>query len=73
MTEINYPFPVEIEVTVHAKYEKESGDRWNEPRIPAHVEINDIELPKDLKDFILKKYNYEMADEGWGYLDLEEL
>ena len=44
MSEIQFVRWVEIPVRIYGEYNRESGDGWHEPRIPAHVEINDIEI-----------------------------
>jgi hypothetical protein len=56
---------IEIKVHVIGEFNKESGDGWNEPKILAHIEIEDIELEDDLKNKI-RKENYErFQEEGW--------
>ena len=44
MSEIEWVEWVEIPIRVYATFEKASGDGWNEPRTPPHVEINQIEV-----------------------------
>ena len=56
-----------VEVTVHifGEFNEESGDGWNEPKIPAHVQINDIELEDDLKNRILAEHYERFQEAGW--------
>ena len=57
---------VEIPITVCAEAVKAEGDGWNSERIPAHIQISDIELPADLKNYIMEKYYRSFCEEAEG-------
>lgn len=73
---------IEIPVEVQGRYSPESGDDWNEPRVPENVEIEQIEaclyddektIAKDLKaltDSIMIKCGEDFSRNG--LLEIEE-
>ena len=56
---------IEVKVRIFAEFNKESGDGWNDPKIPAHIQINDIELEDDLKNKILEEHYERFQESGW--------
>ena len=62
---------VEVKVTIFAEYNKEEGDGWNSPKIPAHVQINDIELEDDLKNKILEEHYEKWQEDGFDHVETD--
>ena len=62
---------VEVKVTIFAESYKESGDGWNEPKIPAYIEINDIELEDDLKNKILEENYEKWQEDGFDHVETD--
>ena len=60
---------VEVKVRIHAEYNKAEGDGWNSQKIPAHVQINDIELEDDLKNKILEENYEKWQEDGFDYVE----
>ena len=63
---------VEVKVRIYAEYNAESGDGWNEPKIPAHIEIEDIWLEDDLKNKLIKEHYEKWQEDGFDYVEEEE-
>lgn len=65
-----YQKPVEretqvwLEIPVTVKYTQyfAEGDNWNSPYIPAHTEVNEIEIGDDLKEWIADEYQDEIKE-----------
>ena len=62
---------VEVKVNIFAEYNEEEGDGWNSPKIPAHIQINDIELEDDLKNKILKEHYERWQEDGFDFVEAD--
>ena len=62
---------VEIKVRIFAEFNKEEGDGFHEPKIPAHIQINDIEFEDDLKNKILEEYYEKWQEDGFDYVETD--
>lgn len=54
---------VEIPVTVTYDAYPAEGDNWNSPKIPAGLDVECVEVPKDIEDYILKKFADQLHQE----------
>ena len=60
---------VEIKVNVVACKVAAEGDNWNEPYIPAHVEIEDIDFDKrQALAYIWKEHEPSIREEAWDII-----
>ena len=62
---------VEVKVRIYAEYNAESGDGWNEPKIPAHIEIEDIWLEDDLKNKLIKEHYEKWQEDGFDHVETD--
>jgi len=55
---------VEIPVTVRASRHPAEGNGWHEPHYRVHVRVDDIELPPDIKGYIMGRYYDALVEEA---------
>lgn len=62
---------IEIPVIVEYTTYKSEGDGWDSPRIPAHIEVENISVQKDIEKWIEAEHGDNILQECHDHADAE--